>query len=147
MSLTLNEAEKYVDEPTRKMLEALIKRKQKFEQFKKHVFRWRIGCFICFFIFCFTLYGKSGQSGPVFTNVLRDSTSLFWIIAIAFSYSASYFFHKKEDKAENEFHKLRCEIIQKSPDLWPMPQKWETRDAVFRIMKETYDINLYFESK
>ncbi|ALC81442.1 MULTISPECIES: YpbF family protein [Bacillus] len=147
MPIILSDADKFVDEPTRKMLEALIKRKQKFEQFKKHVLRWRIVCFVCFFIFCITLYLKSGQSGSILYYLFSDSTSIFWILAIAFSYSASFFFHKKEDKAENEYHKLRCEIIQKSPDLWPLPQKWETRETVYRIMKESYDINLYFESK
>lgn len=145
--MTLSEADKYVDEPTRKMLEAVIKRKQKFEQYKKHVFRWRMVCFVCFFILCMTLFGNYSESGTILNHLLSDSFSFFWILAIAFSYGASYFFYKKEDKAENDYHKLRCEIIQKSTDLWPLPQKWETREAVFRIMKESYDINLYYESK
>lgn len=64
-----------------------------------------------------------------------------------FAYCTSYYFKKKEEKSETDFHKLRCEIIQKSTDLWPQPDKWKARESVFHMMKHKYDINLYFESK
>jgi hypothetical protein len=42
-------------------------------------------------------------------------------------------------KAEAIIQHLRCEIIQKSTDLWPQPEKWRARESVFHLMKHRYD--------
>lgn len=54
---------------------------------------------------------------------------------------------QKVDKLEEEFHALRCEIIDKSTDLWNTDEAWRNRHLVFRMMKEQYGINLYHENK
>ena len=56
-------------------------------------------------------------------------------------------FRQKRDKAEKEFHLLRCEIIDKSKDLWGKEDQWKNRHIVFEMMKKNYDINLYHENK
>lgn len=53
----------------------------------------------------------------------------------------------KRDKAEKEFHALRCEIIDKSKDLWKKEDEWKNRHIVFEMMKENFDINLFHENK
>ncbi|SPU03351.1 YpbF [Bacillus subtilis] len=83
----------------------------------------------------------------ILQEILSHTFYLFWMLATAFAYCTSYYFKKKEEKSETDFHKLRCEIIQKSTDLWPQPDKWKARESVFHMMKHKYDINLYFESK
>ncbi|MFN2745561.1 MULTISPECIES: YpbF family protein [Bacillus] len=129
------------------MLRGLIKRKRKYENYRKQTIRWQAAALICAASFCLFLAAKGlGQNGFL-SEVLNDSIYLFWIMSAAFAYSTAYYFKKKEDKAEGEFHKLRCEIIQKSTDLWPQPDMWKSRETVFKIMKQEYDINLYFESK
>jgi hypothetical protein len=54
---------------------------------------------------------------------------------------------KKLDKAEKEFQLLRCEIINKSKQLWEKEEEWKNRHKVFEMMKKNYDINLYHENK
>ncbi|MGW9606608.1 DUF2663 family protein, partial [Heyndrickxia sporothermodurans] len=39
-----------------------------------------------------------------------------------------------------------CEIIDRSKDLWKN-EAWKSRNVVFEMMKEKYNINLYHESK
>jgi hypothetical protein len=56
-------------------------------------------------------------------------------------------FREKKEKAEKEFHALRCEIIDKSKDLWKKEESWTSRHLVFEMMKKTFDINLYHENK
>ena len=143
----LEELDRFTDEPTKQMLRALIKRKKKYENYARQTFRWQAVAAICAVSFCVFAASKGiGQNGFL-SGLLNDSVYLLWILSAAFAYSTAYYFKKKEEKAEGEFHKLRCEIIQKSTDLWPQPEEWKSRETVFKIMKQQYDINLYFESK
>lgn len=54
---------------------------------------------------------------------------------------------QKREKAEKEFHDLRREIVDKSKDLWKKEEAWKNRHQVFEMMKNNYDINLFYESK
>ena len=51
------------------------------------------------------------------------------------------------DKAEKEFHALRCEIVDRSKDLWKREEVWRERHKIFNVLKENYGINLYHENK
>ncbi|RAP09198.1 YpbF family protein [Bacillus velezensis] len=144
--------DRFADGPTKQMLQALVKRKLKYENYAAQCRRWQWASLVCFSLMCILLMFKSfnaPQASPqlILQEVLGHTVYLCWIMASAFAYCTSYYFKKKEEKAEGEFHKLRCEIIQKSTDLWPQPEKWRARESVFHLMKHRYDINLYFESK
>ncbi|MDA7025673.1 DUF2663 family protein [Bacillus sp. CLL-7-23] len=147
MRSVFDQLDRYMDEPTKQMILALIKKKQKYENYARQSFRWQMSALACALLFCLFLAGKGIGHNGIVTEVLNDSIYLLLIMAAAFAYSAAYYFKKKEEKAEGEFHKLRCEIIQKSTDLWPYPKEWKSREAIFKLMKQQYDINLYFESK
>ena len=54
---------------------------------------------------------------------------------------------KKMDKAEKEFHALRCEIVDRSKDFWKREEVWRERHKIFNVLKENYGINLYHENK
>ncbi|MFK4997736.1 DUF2663 family protein [Bacillus sp. N9] len=49
-------------------------------------------------------------------------------------------------EGRKEFHNLRCEIIDKSKDLWK-EERWRSRHTIYAHLKKQYDINLYHESK
>ncbi len=69
------------------------------------------------------------------------------LIVIFGLYGLMNVYRQKRDKAEKEFHALRCEIIDKSKDLWKKEDAWNNRHLVFEMMKQNYDINLYHENK
>ncbi|AKL84972.1 YpbF [Bacillus atrophaeus UCMB-5137] len=147
-----DQLDRFTDAPTKQMLQALVKRKVKYENYAKQCRRWQWTSLISFGLLClfFIFKGFSlNQQAPqiMLEEFLNHTVYLFWMMAAAFAYCTSYYFKKKEEKAEGEYHKLRCEIIQKSTDLWPQPEKWKARESVFQMMKHQYDINLYFESK
>ncbi|SCA86533.1 hypothetical protein BGLY_2710 [Bacillus glycinifermentans] len=143
----LDQLDRFTDEPTKQMLRGLIKRKEKYENYRKQSLKWLVAAAVCAVSFCLFAVGKGLGRNGILAELLNDSIYLFWILAAAFAYSTAHYFKKKEEKAEGDFHKLRCEIIQKSTDLWPQPEEWKSRETVFKVMKQHYDINLYFESK
>ncbi|EME76515.1 YpbF family protein [Bacillus sonorensis] len=147
MESALDQLDRFTDEPTKQMLRGLIKRKRKYENYKKQSFRWQAAALICAASFCLFVAWKGYGKNSILGELLNDSMYMLWILSAAFAYSTAYFFKKKEEKAEADFHKLRCEIIQKSTDLWPQPEEWKSRETVYKVMKQQYDINLYFESK
>jgi len=57
------------------------------------------------------------------------------------------FIDKKAEKAEKEYNALRCEIIQRSEELWPEGEKRNNRHRFFKEMLEKHDINLYYENE
>ncbi|MGG1347840.1 YpbF family protein [Bacillus subtilis] len=142
-----NQLDQFTDAPTKQMLQALVKRKHKFENYATQCRRWRWASLICLGLLCVMIMIKSPEPQLILQEILSHTFYLFWMLATAFAYCTSYYFKKKEEKSETDFHKLRCEIIQKSTDLWPQPDKWKARESVFHMMKHKYDINLYFESK
>ena len=54
---------------------------------------------------------------------------------------------QQKDKKEKEYQELRCEIVNRSKDLWKKEEHWKNRHIDFEAMKKTYDINLYHEKK
>ncbi len=81
-------------------------------------------------------------------SVFVDHFSHFLFLAAAIGlYGYMVLIKKKLDKAEKEFQLLRCEIINKSKQLWEKEEEWKNRHKVFEMMKKNYDINLYHENK
>ncbi|MFD4419807.1 DUF2663 family protein [Bacillus safensis] len=151
--MTLHAISRYMDQPTQKMMETLIKRKHKYEGFAKQCKRWQwtallsLAILLFYFVITANAGGGSLQPEAMIATLLGHEVFLFWIMAEVFAFYASYYYKKKEEKAEDEYHRLRCEIIQKSTDLWPQLNQWKERETVFHYMQKQYDINLYYESK
>jgi len=142
----------HTDTPTKKMLQELVDRKQKYEQVQKQGLFWRMITIILSFLFLTYLYiwiylPYKDQFDMILKEFFDRSFHLVILLMIGGSYGATLFYKKKEDKKEKEFHELRCEIIDKSTDLWNDDDAWREREKVFEMMKRVYDINLYFESK
>jgi hypothetical protein len=65
----------------------------------------------------------------------------------AILYGAMNVLRQQKDKKEKEYQELRCEIVNRSKDLWKKEEHWKNRHFDFEVMKKTYDINLYHEKK
>ncbi|MGG3844917.1 DUF2663 family protein [Aeribacillus composti] len=141
----------YTDQPTKHMLQGLIERKREFETYKQKCLVWKIITFVEVIIFIVFIYFNVYQR--LETDLLFvlfyffQSSHLFAVLLIAFSYSTAVYFKKKEEKAEKEYHELRWEIIDKSTDFWKSEEEWMNRDKVFSVMKKEFDINLYYKTK
>jgi hypothetical protein len=140
------------DPATKQMLMNVVKRKKKFDQYKeKHLFI--MSCSL-FFSFCYIVYlyitivnPYSYSFAAMFSAYVNNSANLFFLILTLGSFGLMNLFHGKKEKAEKEFHALRCEIIDKSKDLWKKEEAWSNRHLIFEMMKKNYDINLYHENK
>lgn len=151
MEESIRNLENWTDEATREMLQNVIKRKRKFDKYeKRHLFTvWST-------IFVFVVYGVnlyitvyipySYSAEDLFSAYLSLPNNGFYLFFIFGLLGYMNVLKKKVDKYEKEYHALRCEIIDKSTDLW-QGKAWEKRHLVFEVMKKKYDINLYHENK
>jgi positive regulator of sigma E activity len=140
----------HIDEVTKQMLFGVIEKKQKWERLKKNVISLQVGTlvgFAAFFVYVLFYLIFPSDTLTAFIKVFLEKTVHLYILLWLFtSYWAILYYKRKCDKAEEEFHSLRCEIIQKSADLWKEEQQWKERHKLFEIMKKEYDINLYYEN-
>ncbi|PWW30394.1 uncharacterized protein DUF2663 [Cytobacillus oceanisediminis] len=140
------------DQATRKMLEKVVERKQKFDKFKSwHLVAMWATVFISFLYF-FYIYKTVMQPfsysfASMFSAFVNQSGNFYLLVFTVGLYGLMNLLREKREKAEKEFHALRCEIIDKSKDLWKKEEEWKNRHTVFEMMKKNYDINLYHENK
>lgn len=134
------------------MLQNVVNRKRKYDKYyKKHLYvMWATmicaAVYILFVYFTVTLpYSYSFYK--MFSAFVNNSFHIFAIIFLFGLYGYMNVLGEKRDKAEKEFHALRCEIVAKSRDLWHMDEAWPERHEVFEMMLKNYDINLYHENK
>lgn len=142
----------HTDEATRHMLDNLVKKKRKFDAYKNKRTFWRLATFlgISFFLIYITMFviqPNAYSAEAVLSVFLGSRFHLYAMMGLAGCFGSVLFYQKKTDKAEKEYHDLRCEIIERSMDLWPHPVHWQKRHDVFTMMKKEFDINLYYESK
>lgn len=142
----------HTDLATKQMLANVVERKKKFDRMEKTLFHWRaltmsvIGVFL-FYIWFFIVRASGYSFSVSISQILGNQFHLVVLLLAATGAAFIQHFDKKKEKAEKEYHDLRCEIIKKSTDLWPQPDKWGYRQEVFDMMKKEFDINLFHESK
>lgn len=142
----------HTDEATKQMLENVRKRKVKFDTAKKWhyvtIYSMLLFAFLFFSYFYFIIAKQYSYSFfAMFSASVSDAInlSLFGITAIL--YGAMNVLRQQKDKKEKEYQELRCEIVNRSKDLWKKEESWKNRHVDFEVMKKTYDINLYHEKK
>ena len=151
MEDAIKNLEPWTDEATKQMLQNVVKRKRKFDKYERLHFTVLWLTVIAFFLYAWYLYKTiyvlySYSASVMFSAYVSDSNNV-WFLFISFGlFGYMNVLKKKVDKYEEEYHALRCEIIDKSSDLW-QGEGWEKRHIVFKLMKEKYDINLYHENK
>jgi hypothetical protein len=139
------------DKATKQMLQNVVVRKRKFDRYKNYHFLlvW-ISVFYSFtslyLMYKTILQPFSYSFYQVFSLMVNDGKYMFFLFLAIFLFGATKVFYDKKEKYEKEYHDLRCEIIDRSKDLWKN-DAWNSRHQIFEMMKEQYDINLYHESK
>jgi hypothetical protein len=140
------------DQATRKMLQKVVERKQKFDklEFQHLCIMWStilvsFGYFLYLYLTIFKPYSYSFAT--VFSVYINNFIHLIMLMVVIGLFGLMNVYRQKRDKAEKEFHLLRCEIIDKSKDLWRKEEEWKNRHIVFEMMKKNFDINLYHENK
>lgn len=140
------------DQATKQMLENVRKRKAKFDiAEKRHFISIYLTIFLAFSYVCYfyftiaKLYSYSFFA--MFSASLNDIVNVLLLGSTIISYGSMNVLKQQKDKKEKEYQELRCEIVDRSKDLWKREEEWKNRHIVFEIMKNNYDINLYHEKK
>jgi hypothetical protein len=152
MESELLKLDEKTDQATKKMLQNVIDRKKKFDRYKTRHLQsvWvTLGLIAVYFYYLYVTVMKpySYSFAEIFSAFVRDSANLYFLIITVGAYGLMILLREKREKAEKEFHALRCEIVDRSKDLWKKEEEWKNRHVVFEMMKKTYDINLYHENK
>ena len=142
----------HTDEATKQMLENVRKRKQKFDDAKKwHYFSIYSTLFFAFLFFSYfyltvaKIYSYSFFA--MFSATVNDSVNVLLFFVSLCLFGAMNLLKQQKDKKEKEYQELRCEIVDRSKDLWKKEDQWGNRHIIFEMMKKNYDINLYHEKK
>ncbi|MEH7094748.1 DUF2663 family protein [Neobacillus vireti] len=142
----------YTDQATKQMLENVRKRKKKFDDIK--MWHYLSVYSTLFFAFIFTVYFYITFVKPfsfsflaMLSAVLNDIVAVYLLAFTIVGFGAMNLLKQQKEKKEKEYQELRCEIVDRSKDLWKKEEEWKNRHIVFEIMKKQYDINLYHEKK
>ncbi|WP_409301433.1 YpbF family protein [Peribacillus sp. SCS-155] len=144
--------DEHTDQATRQMLQNVVVRKRKFETLKKKhilsiVAAMTLSCMLLVYLYFYIAVPYSYSFFAMFSVFVNNSMHFLFLLITVGVYSYMILLKKQRDKAEKEFHGLRCEIIDRSKDLWKQKEEWKNRHKVFEMMKKNYDINLYHENK
>jgi hypothetical protein len=140
------------DPATKQMLQNVVKKKRKFDKYK---FSHNLSIVVTlvltswFLSYFYQLIGKYSSNSflDIFSIFLSDQKNLLFLLTLTGVYVGMNVLKKQREKFEKEFHGLRCEIVDRSKDLWKKEEEWKNRHVVFEMMKKEYDINLYHENK
>lgn len=143
---------KNTDQATKQMLENVRKRKKKFDNTKRwhylSIYATLIFAFSFFVYFYYTIAAHYSYSFlAMLSATLNDAITIYLIAISILGFGAMNLLKQQKEKKEKEYHDLRCEIVDRSKDLWKKEEEWKNRHIVFEIMKKQYDINLYHEKK
>ncbi|PLR99779.1 YpbF family protein [Bacillus sp. T33-2] len=152
MESSITKLDGRTDNATKKMLQSVVDRKRKFDKFKSRhetVMWMTIAMTSCYFVYLYINVAKPFyySFSEMFSVFVQNSSNLYFLVVIGGSYGLMNLLREKREKAEKEYHALRCEIIDKSKDLWKKEDEWKNRHVVFEMMKKNYDINLFHENK
>lgn len=152
MEQLIEELDHRTDPATKKMLQNVVQRKRKFDKFKNRhlIVMWTTigmaGIFLAY-LYHTAIKPYSYSFYEVFSVFVSHTPNLYFLTLTAGLFGLMNLLKEKREKAEKEFHALRCEIIDKSKDLWKKEDEWKNRHLVFEMMKKSYDINLFHENK
>ncbi|MFE8702641.1 YpbF family protein [Cytobacillus sp. FJAT-54145] len=140
------------DQATKQMLNKVVEKKRKFDTFKyRHLLAMWATVFTSFIYFYYiyktVMIPYSYSFASMFSAYVNNSINFYMIVFVVGLYGLMNLLREKREKFEKEYHALRCEIIDKSKDLWKQEEQWKNRHLVFEMMKKNYDINLYHENK
>lgn len=152
MEQSIEKLDNKTDKATKQMLQKAVERKRKFDKFKLlHLYIMWATVFSAFlyllFIYVNVMKPYSYSFASMFSSFVNLPFNVYFLVFTVGLFGFMNLLKEKRDKAEKEYQALRCEIIDKSKDLWKKEEQWQNRHLVFEMMKSKYDINLYHENK
>ena len=141
----------YTDETTKVMLQELVEKKVKFDSAENNHRYHVLISFGLAIILLYNIYQSIKYMEVMQFDILQmvfsqNHLNLMILILLILDFAWLKVAKVKLTKLETEFHQLRIEIADKSKDLW-RDEAWTGRNHVFSVLKEKYDINIYYESK
>ncbi|MFK3937925.1 DUF2663 family protein [Alkalihalobacillus sp. NPDC078783] len=133
------------DNPVAKqILDELINRKTKLDQFEKRKNRASLIVIILILVFAAfgVKWGGHGMLGLPFS--LNGFIGIFLAMLLGIGCFRMFHFNKKTDKADKEFEELREEFIQRQEEFWQDDRNWKERHKVFTQLQHTHDINVFY---
>ncbi|CUA79528.1 YpbF family protein [Anoxybacillus suryakundensis] len=140
-----------LDEVTKAILKRVMTHKKEWNDMKK-----RMHLSFILFLLSLALFGLYIYQTFVISHrtsierimmaLMNDERTFSFVVFVGSLAWLVLFYKKKSEKAEQDFHALRCEFIQKSSELL-QERAWEKRHVLYEWMKKTYDISLYHENK
>ncbi|WLR56504.1 YpbF family protein [Mesobacillus subterraneus] len=152
MEQEIENLDQRTDPATKRMLQNVIDRKKKFDRYKsRHLMSvWvTIGLISVYFYYLYITVLKpySYSFAEIISVYVQNSANLYFLILTVGTYGLMILYKEKREKAEKEYQALRCEIVDRSKDLWKKEEEWKNRHIVFDMMKKKFDINLFHENK
>jgi hypothetical protein len=140
------------DPATKQMLLNVVKKKKKFESYKfahnlSIVLTLVITAWFLMYFYHLIKIHYSNSLLDIFSIYLSQDKNIMFVLTLMGMYLGMNVLRKQREKFEKEFHGLRCEIVDRSKDLWKKEEEWKNRHVVFEMMKKEYDINLFHEHK
>lgn len=151
MEQSIRNLDESTDEATKMMLQKVVDKRRKYTRLKgQHlIVLWLTSIIAClFFLYVYeTIIQPYGYSfAAMFSAFIQKTEHLYMLFVFIGGYGTMNLLRTKRDDAEQEYDELRCEIIDKSSDLWCDKDAWKQRHRVYEMMLQKYDINLYHES-
>lgn len=140
-----------VDDIATVILTDLIQANEKVKKREKSEKQWRMTTLVTFTTFLIAfLFNSVLHDWPDVVKMtealLTNQINLVFLIVTIGSYGFLQMKMKKLDKAETDFDQLRRELVRRSEEFWPFPNKLDDKQKVYAWMKQQYGINLYYEN-
>lgn len=136
-------------EVTEKVLKELIKRKDEEKRWKSAVSKAGLILIILFaFLMFYFFSAKQGLMDRFSFTAFHAavfSDPILWLfgLGLLFGFFRLQHVSKKYEEADDDFEELRCELIERSEELWSEPEEWRNRHHIFTLLEEEYGINLF----
>ncbi|MET3696148.1 uncharacterized protein DUF2663 [Bacillus oleivorans] len=142
----------WTDQATKQLLQLAVNKKRKFDKFKRYhllsVWCTVISAFLFLYYVNNTVIEPYSDSFQLMISAFVDHPyHLYMVLIVGGSFGGMNVLRKKRSKAEDEYHELRREIVDRSKDLWKHEEAWRKRHLVLDMMKKEFNINLYHETK
>ncbi|HEU5138951.1 MAG TPA: DUF2663 family protein [Bacillales bacterium] len=135
-------------EITIKLLSELVDRKEEAKRCKTGVMKVTLFLIVLFAVLLFyTFVVKQGVlshlSSGMFPSILSDPFIWLLVIGMVIGFFRLKQVTRKYEEAEDDYEALRCELIDRSEELWPKLDYWKNRHHLFKHLEMEHEINLY----
>lgn len=141
----------YLDEVGQVIIKDLCELKKKHDKKEAELKFYKGGLLLASVLFLvyvlfFSVVPYRFHFNSMITVLINNVNNYFFIALIVTFFYRMKFIEKKAESAEKEYNALRCEVIQRTEELWPDGERRQKRHLFLKEMKDKYNINLYYEN-